>query len=51
MLRYLPEIVELTGYMSEPRHLRYVGLEISIHIHTPGVISFEEYRERFLKIK
>ena len=43
------EIVEITGYMSEPWHLRDVGIDISADIQKRGVISFEEYRERFLK--
>ncbi len=51
ILRYLPEIVEITGYISEPWHLRFVGTDVSMDIKTKGIMSFEEYRERFLKGK
>lgn len=49
ILRYLPEIVEITGYASEPWHLRYVGTQVSTDMRDKKVKSFEEYRERFLK--
>lgn len=48
ILRYLPEIVEITGYVSEPWHLRYLGTKVSLDIQSKGTISFEEYRERYL---
>ena len=49
ILRYLPEIVEITGYASEPWHLRYIGVEASLDMKEKNIKSFEEYRERFLK--
>ena len=49
ILRYLPETVEITGYASEPWHLRYVGVQVSTDMRDKNVKSFEEYRERFLK--
>lgn len=49
ILRYLPEIVEITGYASEPWHLRYIGIEASNDMKEKNIKSFEEYRERFLK--
>lgn len=49
ILRYLPEIVEITGYDSEPWHLRYVGVQVSTDMKAKNIKSFEEYRERFLK--
>lgn len=48
ILRYLPEIVEITGYASEPWHLRYVGVPVSTDMKARNIKSFEEYRERFL---
>lgn len=51
ILRYLPEIVEITGYASEPWHLRYIGVEASMDMKEKNIKSFEEYRERFLKTK
>ncbi len=49
ILRYLPEIVEITGYESEPWHIRYVGLDVSMDMKEKNIQSFEEYSERFLK--
>ncbi len=49
ILRYLPEIVEITGYASEPWHLRYVGIKVSTDMQEKNIKSFEEYKERFLK--
>lgn len=51
ILRYLPETVEITGYISEPWHLRYVGKEVSFDMKTRNINTFEEYAERFLKSK
>ncbi len=48
ILRYLPETVEITGYISEPWHLRYVGVEVSNDMKEKNIKSFEEYKERFL---
>lgn len=50
ILRYLPEIVDITGYASEPWHLRYVGVEVSTDMRERNIKSFEEYRERFLSV-
>lgn len=49
ILRYLPEIVEITGYESEPWHIRYVGLDISMDMKEKNIQSFEEYSARFLR--
>ena len=51
ILRYQPEIVDVTGYASEPWHLRYVGTEISNDMENRGIRSLEEYRERVWKLK
>ena len=49
ILRYLPETVEITGYASEPWHLRYIGIAASSDMTKKNIKSFEEYKERFLK--
>ena len=49
ILRYLPEIVDITGYASEPWHLRYVGVQVSTDMKEKNIKSFEEYKERYLK--
>ena len=41
----------MTGYDSEPWHLRYVGTEISNDMKNRGIKSLEEYRERVWKLK
>ena len=51
IIRYLPETTEITGYASEPWHLRYIGVEASRDMKAKGIKSFEEYKERFLKNK
>ena len=51
ILRYQPEIVDVTGYASEPWHLRYVGVNISTDMKERGIKSLEEYRERVWKLK
>ncbi len=49
ILRYLPETVEITGYASEPWHLRYVGKQVSMDMKEKNIKTLEEYAERFLK--
>lgn len=51
ILRYQPEIVDVTGYASEPWHLRYVGVDISTDMKARDIKSLEEYRERVWKLK
>lgn len=51
ILRYLPETTEITGYASEPWHLRFVGEEVSRDITEKNINTFEEYCERYIKNK
>ncbi len=51
IVRYLPETVEITGYASEPWHLRYIGVQASLDMKERNITTFEEYSERFLKTK
>ena len=46
ILRY-PKDTTITGYIYEPWHYRYVGLEVATYIHNKN-ISFEEYYYEFL---
>lgn len=48
IVRYLPETVEITGYASEPWHMRYVGVQVSTDMKEKNINSFEEYSARFL---
>ena len=42
ILRYLPGKEDITGYMYEPWHIRYVGVEHAAAIMSQG-ITLEEY--------
>ncbi len=47
ILRYPKQFEYLTGYIYEPWHYRYVGLEVASYIHKNN-ITFEEYYYEFL---
>ena len=47
ILRYTKETEFITGYMNEPWHYRYVGVEIATYIHEHPM-TYEEYYVRFL---
>ncbi|MBO5453365.1 MAG: M15 family metallopeptidase [Clostridia bacterium] len=49
IVRYLPETVEITGYTSEPWHMRYIGKEKAIDMKEKNIKTLEEYTERYLK--
>ena len=42
IIRYLKGKESITGYVYEPWHIRYVGLNVASEIHTRG-ITLEEY--------
>ena len=46
ILRY-PKDESITGYIYEPWHYRYVGLDVATYIHDKN-ITFEEYYYEFL---
>ncbi|KZX19666.1 D-alanyl-D-alanine carboxypeptidase family protein [Rathayibacter tanaceti] len=41
LVRYKPETTPITGYESEPYHLRYVGTELSHYLHDAGIPTLE----------
>ncbi|SMH30402.1 D-Ala-D-Ala carboxypeptidase. Metallo peptidase. MEROPS family M15B [Rathayibacter oskolensis] len=41
LVRYRPESTPITGYESEPYHLRYVGTELSQYLHDSGIETLE----------
>jgi len=43
ILRYPADKTEITGYDFEPRHYRYVGVELSTRMHETGVRTLEEF--------
>ena len=49
IIRYLEETEEITGYESEPWHLRYVGVDVSTDMKEKGINNFEEYHAKYLQ--
>lgn len=43
VLRYPADKEVVTGYMSEPWHWRYVGVDVATDMHNKGVTTLEEY--------
>ena len=43
ILRYPADKVEVTGFMYEPWHFRYVGVELATEMHDTGVSTLEEF--------
>ncbi|MBR1970348.1 MAG: M15 family metallopeptidase [Clostridia bacterium] len=49
IIRYLVETEDITGYESEPWHLRYVGTKVSTEMKEKNIKSFEEYHAKYLQ--
>lgn len=47
ILRYTENYAPITGYISEPWHFRYVGVDIASYIHE-NPMTYEEYFVRFI---
>ena len=48
VLHYLPGTEQITGYMTEEWHIRYVGVETATRIHELG-ITLDEYCATYLE--
>ena len=48
IVRYLPENENVTLYMNEPWHVRYIGVEHATRMHNLGIKSFEEYWAKYI---
>ncbi len=48
ILRYPEGYEDITGYMYEPWHWRYVGLETAAQMHNEGITTLEEYCGKYL---
>ena len=48
IIRYTEENQSITGYESEPWHLRYLGAEAATDMASKGIGSFEEYKVKFI---
>lgn len=49
IIRYTEENADVTGYDSEPWHLRYVGEDISKAMKEENILSYEEYFAKYLQ--
>ena len=43
IVRYEPGATGTTGYVAEPWHLRYVGVELAAEMRATGVTTLEEF--------
>lgn len=41
LVRYKPDTTPITGYESEPYHLRYIGVELAQHLRDAGIPTLE----------
>lgn len=48
ILRYQEDTTDITGYMYEPWHFRYVGIDVATYIKENN-ITYEEYYDYFVK--
>ncbi|MFV0274693.1 MAG: M15 family metallopeptidase [Bacilli bacterium] len=49
IIRYPEGKENITGYMYEPWHLRYVGINVATYIYEND-ITYDEYYEKFIKV-
>lgn len=43
LIRYPQGKADVTGYVYEPWHIRYVGVELSTEMHNTGILTMEEF--------
>ena len=48
IVRYTKEKQSITGYIEEPWHLRYLGVDIATKVHELG-ITYDEYYDLYIK--
>lgn len=48
IIRYAKGTTPITGYIEEPWHLRYVGIDVATDIHEKN-ITFDEYYDLYIK--
>lgn len=48
IVRYTKEKESITGYIEEPWHLRYIGIDLAIKVHDLG-ITYDEYYDLYIK--
>jgi len=47
IVRYTKEGVPITGYMEEPWHIRYLGIDLATKVHESG-LTYEEYYDLYM---
>lgn len=48
IVRYTKEKESITGYIEEPWHLRYLGIDLATRVHDLG-ITYDEYYDLYIK--
>jgi D-alanyl-D-alanine carboxypeptidase len=48
IVRYTEANTDITGYMSEPWHIRYIGVAHATKMHDEGIDSYEEYAAKHM---
>lgn len=48
IVRYTEENQDITGYMSEPRHIRYIGEKHASNMYDLKIQSYEEYKVKYI---
>ncbi|MDR3295731.1 MAG: M15 family metallopeptidase [Clostridiales Family XIII bacterium] len=48
IIRYTEENTKITGYISEPWHIRYIGVEHATKMKEKNISSFEEYKAKYI---
>lgn len=48
IVRYAKGTTPITGYIEEPWHLRFLGIDVATDVHNKG-ITFDEYYDLYLK--
>ena len=43
IIRYPQGKTDVTGYVYEPWHIRYVGVDLSTEMHNTGILTLEEF--------
>ncbi|MDR1087872.1 MAG: M15 family metallopeptidase [Coriobacteriales bacterium] len=49
IVRYTAENTDMTLYIHEPWHIRYVGSQVSNYLHDNNIASFEEYWVKYVQ--
>jgi len=47
IIRYRAETTHITGFIYEPWHITYVGIDISMYMHDNTILSLEEFVARY----